>query len=347
MVRRLRGCWDKAPVLVALTATASERVRRDLCSRTLFDLDNRPVEEGGDVVFHGSNRLELDLIVRIEPDAATRSRHILEDLEPFARGKTNGSALVFMPYTGSKTPGPCEHSAGVEPFAAYLELKLNQHVAVYHGQMKEDLRTEVGTLLGIRWQRPDESWGVYTFQRHSETFCAAGPLPGATPGLCYRMFGRWEELAKYGWRFLFETCSAIPEALGDADAHGTGENDRPLGDMAGRDRRTEQRLFMHADKKIMVATKSFGMGIDKADIRLVVHHSPPGDLLSYAQEVGRAARDGARGRAVLYFTESQYKEAMRYWLTDRDIQEKFLQDRYVRECDLAPASPFCGTAADG
>src|SRR5271168_4293573 len=121
MVRRLRTCWERPPVVVALTATASERVRRDLCDPTLFDLDNRPVEEGGDVVFHGSNRLELDLIVRIEPDAATRSQRILEDLKPFARGSANGSALVFMPYTGVRDTGDGICSAAVEPFASYLE----------------------------------------------------------------------------------------------------------------------------------------------------------------------------------------------------------------------------------
>ena len=48
---------------------------------------------------------------------------------------------------------------------------------------------------------------------------------------------------------------------------------------------------MRSRKRIMVAAETRGMGIDKADIRLVVHHSPPGDLLSYAQEVGRAAPD--------------------------------------------------------
>ena len=61
---------------------------------------------------------------------------------------------------------------------------------------------------------------------------------------------------------------------------------RSLGDVSGRDRRAEQRAFMRSDNRIMVATKSFGMGIDKADIRLVIHHSPPGDLLSYARKWG-------------------------------------------------------------
>ncbi len=100
MVRRLRACWERPPVIVALTATAGERVRRDLCDPALFDLANRPVEEGGDIVFHGSNRLELDLIVRVVPNAVTRGRRILEDLVPFTQPSTAGSAIVFLPYTG-------------------------------------------------------------------------------------------------------------------------------------------------------------------------------------------------------------------------------------------------------
>ena len=128
MVRRLRECWPRPPVIVALTATASERVRRDLCDPSLFNLDNRPVEEGGDIVFHGSNRLELDLVVRVEPDAAARSRRIALDLEPFTRSAVAGSALVFLPYTGATGTGDeeGESSAAVEPFAAWLERQLGQ-----------------------------------------------------------------------------------------------------------------------------------------------------------------------------------------------------------------------------
>jgi superfamily II DNA helicase RecQ len=340
MVRRYRACWDRQPVIVALTATASERVRRDLCSPALLDLDNRPVEEGGDVVFHGSNRLELDLIVRIEPDALTRSRHIVKDLAPFAEGSTSGSAIVFMPYTGSKSAGENECSPGVEPFAAHLEQQLGQRVSVYHGQMKEGLHTEVGQLLQIRWQRPDGGWGVYIFQRRDETFCASGSLLNATLGVWYRMFGRWEDLARYGRQFLFDACKALPKPPGSWSISIDPGADQSLGDLTGRDRRAEQRAFMRSERKIMVATKSFGMGIDKADIRLVIHHSPPGDLLSYAQEVGRGARDGNRGQVILYFTEQRYRTGPKSWLTDRDIQEKFLHDRYVRESDLRACIGF-------
>ncbi len=335
MVRRLRTCWDRQPVIVALTATASERVRRDLCAPALFNLDNRPVEEEGDVVFHGSNRLELDLIVRIEPDAASRSRRILEDLEALIRNPASGSAIVFMPHTGAShleqglEEGEC--SAAVEPFAAYLERRLGERVATYHGQMGEGFQTEQGTFLRTRWQRPNDTWGVYIFQGQDECFCAVGYLTKPTPGVCYRMTGRWEEFARYGRQFLFEMCDPATEPAPDV---------KPLGDLTFRDRRAEQRAFMHSEKRIMVATKSFGMGIDKADIRLVIHHSPPGDLLSYAQEVGRAARDGNLGRVILYYTEGKYRGRTGRRLTDRLIQEKFLEGRYVRESDLRACIAF-------
>jgi Helicase conserved C-terminal domain len=331
MVRRLRGTWERPPVVVALTATASERVRRDLCDPLLFDLDPRPVEEGGDVVFHGSNRLELDLIVRVEADAAARGQRIQEDLSPFAREETEGSALVFLPYTGAHGPAHEDgSSSAVEPFTAYLERHLGVRVAMFHGQMGEGLQIEVGSFVRERWQREDRSWGVYLFQGPGGPFCATGQLPEASPGVRYTMVGRWKDSESHGRQFLFDTCVA----------NGTAPAGRSLGDVSGRDRRAEQRAFMHSERRIMVATKSFGMGIDKPDIRLVIHHSPPGDLLSYAQEVGRAARDGNRSRVILYFTETTYAGGRGHGLTDRRIQERFIEGRYVRESDLRACISF-------
>ena len=65
---------------------------------------------------------------------------------------------------------------------------------------------------------------------------------------------------------------------------------RYLGSLAARVRRAEQERFMQGEAAIMVATNAFGMGIDKPDIRLVVHYDMPGSLDAYYQEAGRADR---------------------------------------------------------
>jgi ATP-dependent DNA helicase RecQ len=64
-------------------------------------------------------------------------------------------------------------------------------------------------------------------------------------------------------------------------------------------REKSQRAFLAGAVEVMVATNAFGMGIDRPDVRAVVHLGPPGSIEAYYQEVGRAGRDGAPAWGLL------------------------------------------------
>ncbi len=91
---------------------------------------------------------------------------------------------------------------------------------------------------------------------------------------------------------------ALAELLG-------GETDRSAvayhGGMAAKVRRAAQSAFMEGEVDVMVATNAFGMGIDKADVRYVIHHHVPESLDAYYQEAGRAGRSGDPALALLFW----------------------------------------------
>jgi len=78
-----------------------------------------------------------------------------------------------------------------------------------------------------------------------------------------------------------------------------------------------QENFMEGRTDLVVATNAFGMGIDRSDIRMVIHHTFPGTIEAYYQEGGRAGRDGDQATCLLLYTPS-----------DRMLQEFFIDSRY-------------------
>ncbi|WP_322401168.1 RecQ family ATP-dependent DNA helicase [Massilia luteola] len=85
-----------------------------------------------------------------------------------------------------------------------------------------------------------------------------------------------------------------------------------------------QKRFVDGELQVIAATNAFGMGIDKPDVRLVVHADMPGSLENYLQEAGRAGRDRAHARCVLMYTaedvERQFGMSARSRLSQREIQ---------------------------
>ncbi|SAY38275.1 RecQ family ATP-dependent DNA helicase, partial [Candidatus Synechococcus spongiarum] len=89
-------------------------------------------------------------------------------------------------------------------------------------------------------------------------------------------------------------------------------------------RKDVQRRFIHGDLRAIVATNAFGMGIDKQDVRLVIHADVPGSLENYLQEAGRAGRDRELAHCVLLYTpedvEQQFKLSAHSRLNRVEIQ---------------------------
>jgi ATP-dependent DNA helicase RecQ len=162
-----------------------------------------------------------------------------------------------------------------------------------------DVRDEIGTQLGMKdpavfvrgFDRPNLSFSVETTGGDADKLprCLALIKQAAGRALIYTATRKKAEKVAEGLRSRKVRARAYHAGLDDDERAGV------------------QDQWMGGALDVVVATNAFGMGVDKADVRLVIHHELPGSSEAYWQEAGRAGRDGAPAKCVLMFNHADVR----------------------------------------
>ncbi|RMH03285.1 MAG: ATP-dependent DNA helicase RecQ [Planctomycetota bacterium] len=202
-------------------------------------------------------------------------------------------------------------------------------LAAFTATATPELRQELGTALGMAdpalfvrgFDRPNLRLTVVRCAGERERLARLSELvrgrPGPAPALVYAATRRQTE-----------------EAAAELARHGLRADFYHAG-LDGADRHDRQERFLADDLDALVATNAFGMGIDKPDVRLLIHLAAPPSIEAYYQEVGRAGRDGLPAEAVLLFTFRDFRTAE--FLIRRSHEEACAEAAAAGEDDPARA----------
>lgn len=100
--------------------------------------------------------------------------------------------------------------------------------------------------------------------------------------------------------------------------------------LSSRDRSINQRKFIRDDVQIIVATIAFGMGINKPNVRFVMHYDMPQNIEQYYQQIGRAGRDGLRSDCVMLFSYND-RHKIKYFINKKEGQERQVAEKHLED----------------
>lgn len=109
--------------------------------------------------------------------------------------------------------------------------------------------------------------------------------------------------------------------------------------LSDEERAQQQERFLYDDIRVMVATNAFGMGIDKSNVRYVLHYNMPKNMESYYQEAGRSGRDGLPGECILLFGAQD--TLLQKFLIDKSVEDPVRKHHELRKLQLMV--DFCHT----